>query len=298
MFLRGYVIGPQCCSVQSVCPITRITNVLNDMNVLTEIVEHKRAEVARRKSLVPVKALERKVFYEATPLSLKSYLARAESSGIIAEMKRKSPSKGEFRAHLDVERVSLGYMQHGATALSVLTDTKYFGGSHADLEIVRSFNLCPILCKDFFVDEYQIIEAKAFGADVILLIAAVLSESEMKYLISVAHGLKLEVLVEVHSIDEIRKVEALDWDHIGINARDLRDFSVSLDRAIELAVKLPRLRSKIAESGISGPHDLKRLKDAGFSGFLIGELFIKSNDPGKACGRLIADTKELQMSSL
>lgn len=268
------------------------------MNVLNEIIEHKRVEVARRKSLVPIEALERKVFFEATPLSLRSYLSRSDSSGIIAEMKRKSPSKGELRAHLDVERISIGYMQHGASALSVLTDTKYFGGSHADLEVARAFNLCPILCKDFLVDEYQIIEAKASGADVILLIAAVLTENEIRHFISVAHQLKLEVLMEVHSLDELRKVEALDWDHIGVNARDLRDFSVSLDRAIDLAGLLPAARIKIAESGISGPHDLKRLREAGFSGFLIGELFMKANDPGKACGRLIADTNELLMSSL
>jgi indole-3-glycerol phosphate synthase len=279
-------------------PLTLITNLLSDMNVLNEIVEHKISEVARRKSLVPIEALERKVFFDATPLSLRSYLSRADSSGIIAEMKRRSPSKGELRPHLNVERISIGYMQHGASALSVLTDTRYFGGSHADLEVAREFNLCPILCKDFLVDEYQIYEAKASGADVILLIAAVLSESEMRNFISVAHELKLEVLMEVHSVDELRKVEALDWDHIGVNARDLRDFSVSLDRAIDLAGLLPGASSKIAESGISGPHDLKRLKEAGFRGFLIGELFMKANDPGKACGRLIADTRELQMSCL
>jgi indole-3-glycerol phosphate synthase len=268
------------------------------MNVLNEIIEHKRAEVARRKSLVPFEALERKVFFEATPLSLRSYLSRADGCGIIAEMKRKSPSKGELRPYLDVERISIGYMQHGASALSVLTDTKYFGGSHADLEVARSFNLCPILCKDFLIDEYQVIEAKAFGADVILLIAAVLTEGEMRNFISLAHRLKLEVLMEVHSLEELHKVENLDWDHIGVNARDLRDFSVSLDRAIDLAGLLPVTRSKIAESGISGPHDLRRLKEAGFGGFLIGELFMKANDPGKACGRLIAETRELLMSSL
>jgi indole-3-glycerol phosphate synthase len=213
-------------------------------------------------------------------------------------MKRKSPSKGDFRPHLDVERISISYMQHGASALSVLTDTRYFGGSHADLEIARTFNLCPILCKDFLVDEYQIVEAKAFGADVILLIAAVLSDIEISHFISVAHGLKMEVLMEVHSADELRKVEALDWDHIGVNARDLSDFSVSLDRAIELAGLLPGSISKIAESGISGPQDLKLLKEAGFGGFLIGELFMRANDPGRACGRLIVDTRELRMSSL
>jgi len=263
------------------------------INILSEIVEHKKGEVAHRKSLVPLEALERKVFFDGPPLSLRVYLARSDSSGVIAEMKRKSPSKGEFRSHLNVEGVSMGYMQHGASALSVLTDNKYFGGSHADLEVARMFNFCPILCKDFLIDEYQIFEAKAFGADVILLIAAILSESEIKHFISVAHELKLEVLVEIHNEEELHKVEALDWDHIGVNARDLRDFSVSIDRAIKLSALVPSTRSKIAESGIAGSHDLKRLKDAGFSGFLIGELFMKANDPGKACGQLIASTKNL-----
>jgi indole-3-glycerol phosphate synthase len=178
-------------------------------------------------------------------------------------------------------------MQHGASALSVLTDSHFFGGAHADLEKARYYNLCPILCKDFILDEYQITEARAYGADVILLIAAILDDDKIMRFIDLSHRLNMEVLVEVHTENELDRVIDFKWDHLGINARDLRDFSVSIDRAIKLGNMVNNLRSRIAESGIHGPADLIKLREAGFNGFLIGELFMKANDPGRALGQLI-----------
>jgi indole-3-glycerol phosphate synthase len=263
------------------------------MNILEKIVAHKRAEVAVRKNTIPIFALEKKPYFNGPTLSLKEYLNRSSGIGIIAELKRQSPSKGVLRQTLNVEEISIGYMQHGASALSVLTDTHFFGGSHADLEVARFFNLCPILCKDFLVEEYQIVEARAFGADVILLIAGVLDESTMKNFIDTAHSLGLEVLVEISNDEELAKIQNLQWDHVGVNSRDLRDFSVSIERSLNLAAMLPLSASKIAESGIDSPETLVRLRKGGYNGFLIGEQFITANDAGKACGKMIRESKKI-----
>ena len=168
------------------------------MNILDQILAHKETEVAERKSLYPVKLLEKSIFFPTQPVSLKKYLLREDKSGIIAEIKRKSPSKGVINPHVSIERTSIGYMQAGASALSVLTDQKFFGGSNDDLMIARKFNYCPILRKDFVIDEYQIVEAKSIGADAILLIAAALAPEKLASLCAFAHTLKLEVLMEVH----------------------------------------------------------------------------------------------------
>ncbi len=263
------------------------------MTILDKILANKRQEVARRQELKPIAALKESVHFSAPTLSLRTYLSREGALGIIAEIKRQSPSKGQLRSDLDVEEISISYMQHGASALSVLTDAKFFGGSLDDLQTARFFNLCPILCKDFVVDEYQIYEARSYGADVILLIAAALDSEALERLCLLAHELSMEVLVEVHSEDEIAGLPGVAFDHYGVNSRDLRDFTVDLDRAMALARLLPEGSSKIAESGIDAPEKLVRLKQAGFNGFLIGEYFMKANFPGRACGKLIAESTKL-----
>src|ERR1700749_3352019 len=176
------------------------------MNTLNTIIEHKRKEVQEKKDLYPSKLLERSIYYNSPCVSLKKYLLRNDLTGIIAEFKRKSPSKGFINKYADIEKTTVGYMQAGASALSVLTDTNFFGGKNEDLSLARKFNFCPILRKDFTVDEYQVIEARSIGADAILLIAAVLSKEQIKNLTKLATDLGLEVLLEIHGEEELDKV--------------------------------------------------------------------------------------------
>ena len=168
-------------------------------NILDQIVAHKREEVAKRKEIYPVKLLEQSIYFNTPTVSLSKYLRRPDKLGIIAEFKRRSPSKGDINPYASVEEVSIGYMQAGASALSVLTDTHFFGGKNEDLTEARKFNYCPILRKDFVIDEYQIIEARSIGADAILLIAACLEKAEIKSLAALAQSLGLEVLIEIHN---------------------------------------------------------------------------------------------------
>jgi indole-3-glycerol phosphate synthase len=257
------------------------------MNILEEIVAHKQKEVAERKSLYPVKLLEKSIFFETLPVSLKKYLLRPDKVGIIAEFKRKSPSKGMINAYVSVERTSVGYMQAGASALSILTDAAFFGGKNEDLTVARKFNFCPILRKDFVIDEYQIVEAKSIGADAILLIAAVLSPQQIQALAAFAHSLGLEVLLEVHSKEELdRSLPAL-VDAIGVNNRNLKDFTVNINQSKELAASIPDEFVKVTESGISQPETIIELEKFGYKGFLIGETFMKNSRPEKACAELI-----------
>src|SRR5918993_1938530 len=188
-----------CLEATTSTPGTSTLQHTEHMNILDQIIEHKRKEVSERKELYPIKFLEQSIFFGTQPVSLKRYIQREDKSGIIAELKRKSPSKGVINPHVSVERTSIGYMQAGASALSVLTDKNLFGGSNEDLTMARKFNFCPILRKDFTIDEYQIIEAKSIGADAILLIAAALDAPRLKTLASFAHTFGLEVLLEVHN---------------------------------------------------------------------------------------------------
>jgi indole-3-glycerol phosphate synthase len=173
------------------------------MSILTDIIAHKKKEVEERKSLYPVKLLEKSVFFQSPGVSLKKYLLRTDKTGIIAEIKRKSPSKGMINKYISVERTSIGYMQAGASALSILTDTEFFGGKNEDLITARKFNYCPILRKDFMVDEYQIVESKSIGADVILLLANVLDPVRVNELACLAKSLGMEVLLEVREAGEL-----------------------------------------------------------------------------------------------
>lgn len=249
------------------------------MNILDEIVEYKRREVAEAKSLYPVKLLEQSIFFPSPTVSLKKYVQRADKTGIIAEFKRKSPSKGVINAYASVERTTIGYMQAGASALSVLTDKHFFGGSNDDLKTVRKYNFCPILRKDFTIDEYQIIEAKSIGADAILLIAAILEPGEVKDLAHFARSLGLEVLLEVHDAEELKKNLDAGADLIGVNNRNLKTFDVSIDTSKLLADLIPKGVVGVSESGISNPETIVELRKYGYEGFLIGENFMKHSRP-------------------
>lgn len=264
------------------------------MNILDQIIEHKRKEVAERKSLYPTKLLEQSIYFGSPTVSLKKYIQRNDKSGIIAEIKRKSPSKGIINNAVSVERTSIGYMQAGASALSVLTDKEFFGGSNDDLTVARKFNFCPILRKDFTVDEYQIIEAKSIGADAILLIATVLSPAEIQQFSIQAKRLGLEVLLEVHSLEELKRSLADEIDLIGVNNRDLQSFSVSLDVSRELAGHIPNSFVKVSESGIDSTKAIVELKKFGFEGFLMGQNFMQHSRPEEAAKEFVKQLNKLE----
>jgi indole-3-glycerol phosphate synthase len=260
------------------------------MTILDDIIAHKKKEVEERKLLYPVKLLERSIYFDTRPVSLKKYLLREDKSGIIAEFKRKSPSKGMINEFASVEQITVGYMQAGASALSVLTDEHFFGGSNNDLTEARKFNYCPLLRKDFIVDEYQIIEAKSIGADVILLIAACLSGQDIAQFASKAKSLGLEVLMEIHQEEELSKINH-HLDVVGVNNRNLKNFEVTTETSKQLAERIPGDFLKISESGIGKPETILELKTFGYHGFLIGESFMKTSRPEKACRSFIQAMK-------
>jgi len=267
------------------------------MNILEKIIKQKREEVEERKALVPIALLEKSLYFDSPTVSLKEYLLREDKSGVIAEFKRKSPSKGNINLYSKVDEVTLGYMQSGASALSVLTDQQYFGGSDKDLMKARKLNYCPILRKDFIIDEYQILEARSIGADAILLIANVLSAEEIQRFSAQAKKLNLEVLLEVHNENELDKIPATDV-LIGVNNRNLETFEVSLQNSIDLFEKLPIDSVKVAESGIKTPEDITLLKEIGYNGFLIGEQFMKTPNPSHACRLFIEAIQNRQQVAI
>jgi indole-3-glycerol phosphate synthase len=260
---------------------------------LDKIIAHKRKEVEDRKSLYPVKLLGKSVYFNTLSVSMKTYLKRKDKSGVIAEFKRKSPSKGWINQFAKPDEITLGYMQSGASALSVLTDTEFFAGSFGDLTAARNENYCPILQKDFIIDEYQIIEAKSIGADAILLIAAILSKELIKLLTQFAHSLNLEVIIEIHSEEELEKIPN-DATIVGINNRNLKTFEVDLNNSEKLLYMLPAEKLKVAESGIHTAEKGARLKQMGFDGLLIGEQFMASIDPVSACRQFIRQLEKLE----
>jgi indole-3-glycerol phosphate synthase len=261
------------------------------MNILDTIIQHKRKEVEWRKANISVKELERTDLFSRPVLSLTKALLDPAATGIIAEFKRKSPSKGVINGEARVVDVTMAYAVNGATALSVLTDSKFFGGSEDDLRNARVNNI-PILRKDFIVDEYQLIEARSIGADVILLIAACLSPSDVKQLASVARSLQLEVLLEIHNEEELQHI-CDDCNVVGVNNRDLKHFTVDVNRSLELAEKIPANKVKISESGITDTDTIQKLRSAGFRGFLIGENFMKQPDPAIAFASFVKHLKKL-----
>jgi indole-3-glycerol phosphate synthase len=252
------------------------------MNILEKIVARKKEEVASAKAKKTIEDLERVVGFNRETYSLKDFLTDPLKSGIIAEFKRKSPSKGIINDKVSVEEVTKGYAAAGASALSVLTDHDFFMGHDDDLIAARAVNQIPVLRKDFMVDEYQIIEAKALGADIILLIAACLTPDEILSFSKLAKSLGLSILLEVHNREELDRSLNPYLDVIGVNNRNLKDFTVSIDTSLSLAEIIPAEFLKISESAISNPETIKMLKKVGFNGFLIGENFMKTDNPGKA----------------
>ncbi len=263
------------------------------MDILHQIISDKKQEVEKRKALFPVALLEQSIYFNTPVVSFRKYLTREDKVGIIAEYKRKSPSQGFINPYADVEPTSIGYMQAGASALSVLTDNKYFAGENKDLTTARKFNFCPILRKDFIIDEYQLIEAKSIGADVILLIAECLEKERLKSLAETAKNLGLEVLMEIHSPEQLDKLNPY-VDVVGVNNRDLTNFKVGIQHSIEIGPLIPDSVIKISESGLSRPESVVRLKEEGFRGFLIGTHFMKESNPAKACAQFISEIEALE----
>ena len=250
------------------------------MNILETIIAKKKIEIGERKSSISIVELKREKFFKKKVPDIKEYLLREDKTGIIAEFKRRSPSKGIINNTATVDKVTSAYTKYGASALSILTDESFFGGSLNDL-IEATINELPILRKDFIIDEYQLIESKAFGAGVILLIAACLSKNEVKQLASSAKNIGLNVLLEIHNDQELEHI-CDEVDVVGVNNRDLKTFIVDINRSIELSNKIRADKIKISESGIDNIETIDLLKQHGFQGFLIGEKFMREEDPGEA----------------
>lgn len=261
------------------------------MNILDKIVADKYKEVALKKRLIPASQLESSVLFGRKGPSLAAAL-RNSQTGIIAEHKRRSPSKETINQNTNVGQVAVGYENAGVCGMSVLTDIKYFGGSLEDLLLARASVQMPLLRKEFIIDEYQILEAKAYGADVILLIAAVLTRGEIKSLSEFAKKIGLDVLLEVHNEEELHKSIMPSLDMLGVNNRDLKTFTVSLETSKSLAKLIPDEFVKVSESGISSVEAIKDLKPYGYQGFLIGENFMSTENPGKSAKKFIEELKK------
>jgi indole-3-glycerol phosphate synthase len=261
------------------------------MNILDKIVANKKREVQYAKDRTSYTKLEESDLFHRDCYSFKDFLLDPQRTGIIAEFKRKSPSKGIINDKVSVTKVTNAYAEAGASALSVLTDRNFFMGKKADLVAARKANIIPVLRKDFMIDEYQIIEAKSLGADIILLIAAILTPAEIQKLASLAKSLGLNILLEVHNLEELERSINPNVDAIGVNNRNLADFTVSVETSYKLASHIPSEFLKISESAISNPETIKQLKLAGFNGFLIGENFMKQQDPGQAMRDFVSELR-------
>jgi len=256
------------------------------MNILDQIISDKKREVSLKKAIIPISQLEKSLLFSTQTHSLNKLLLES-NTGIIAEHKRRSPSKSVINNRLGVEEVVLGYQNAGVCGISVLTDGKYFGGSLDDFILARAVVNIPLLRKDFMVDAYQIVEAKAHGADVILLIAAVLSRSELKTLSELSHSLGMEVLCEIHNQEELEKSLMSSINLIGVNNRNLKTFEVNIENSIKLSEKIPNEFIKVSESGLSNEDTVKDLRTFGFRGFLMGEHFMKTENPGVSAQKFI-----------
>lgn len=258
---------------------------LSDM--LDRIIAHKHQEVAQRREMTPITALEQQPYFSRQGFSLGAYITNPTKTGIIAEYKRKSPSKGIINDTASVADVTTGYAQAGASALSILTDSEFFGGTTDDVLAARPLHEIPILRKEFIIDEYQIIEAKAMGADAILLIAACLDKKTIQTFSEVAFGLGLSVLLELHGEEEIEHITDTR-QIIGINNRNLKTMQVDIDTSFRMIEALPAASIKVAESGIQQPETIRALRKLGYQGFLIGENFMKTNNPAQAFHDFVA----------
>ncbi len=257
------------------------------MNILDTIKAQKIKEVAVLKTQFSYSFLEEQPLFNSATHSLKKAIESSVSGGIIAEFKRKSPAKGNINLNADVIEVTQGYANATVSGLSVLTDETFFGAQKTDFELARKNNTIPMLRKDFMVDEYQIIQSKAMGADVILLIAKILTKNQLQSYTNLAHELGMEVFLETQNEVEILENINLNFDVIGINNRNLNSFEVSVENSIKLAQLLPKSSIKIAESGIQSLETIQLLKANGFDGFLMGEYFMKEQNPEEKCRNLI-----------
>jgi indole-3-glycerol phosphate synthase len=258
------------------------------MTILNKIIENKKKELSLLKGLTSVRDLENSKLFHREPISLSAFISDRSKTGIIAEFKRKSPSKGIINSSSSVAEVTSGYFKEGASGISVLTDTQFFGGSTTDLFLIRGNSIFPILRKDFIIDEYQVIESKSVGADAILLIASVLGNHEILTLSHLARSLGMEVILEIHKHEDLIKVNKF-INIIGVNNRDLKTFEVNIAVSEKIIEKIPDGFLKISESGISSPDVIKKLRLSGFDGFLIGEKFMNSSDPVKAFAEFVRD---------
>jgi len=242
------------------------------MTILQKIINHKKLEISAKKKNISIEKLKDNVFFNRKTLSLKENIKG--KSGIIAEFKRKSPSKGNINLDANLLDTVLKYEKFGASGISILTDNEFFGGSNDDIMNVRNNIKIPILRKDFMIDYYQFYEAKAIGADVVLLIAACLSTNEVQEFTSLAHDLGLEVLLEIHTEEELKHI-CHNIDFVGINNRNLKNFEVDLSHSVKLKNMIPNNILSVAESGIYNIEDFKFLKEKGFNAFLMGEYFMR-----------------------
>ncbi|MCX8531125.1 indole-3-glycerol phosphate synthase TrpC [Chryseobacterium luquanense] len=258
------------------------------MNILDKIIETKEREISDSKSKISLQQLKDSEFFERKTNSLKETIK--SKSGIIAEFKRKSPSKGIINDKVPPLEVVSAYEQFGASGISILTDKDYFGGSFEDILSIRNHINIPILRKDFMIDEYQFYEAKSIGADVVLLIAACLSPQQVQEFTQLSHELGLEVLLEIHTEAELKHFN-LEIDLVGINNRNLKDFKVDLQHSVNLKNQLPKDVLSIAESGIYNINDFNYLKEKGFNGFLMGEYFMKHENPGNKFEEFVSNLK-------
>ena len=257
------------------------------MNILDAIVEHKKMEVLKRKARRPLSDLRSFPHYGGDT----NRVDPGPGPGVIAEFKRKSPSRGTINSHASAVGVAEGYRKAGARAMSILTDRDFFGGSLRDLLAVRESEPdLPLLRKDFIIDPFQVHEASAYGADIILLIAAILDPVQVKELAMAAAELDLQVLFEVHNEEELEKIQP-SITFVGVNNRDLKTFKVDTNKSLELLPKMPGRVVPVSESGLGDPGEVRRLYNAGFSLFLMGEAFMKEADPGSACRTFIENTR-------
>ena len=264
-------------------------------DILSEIIANKRFEIDLQKQAIPSEQLQEKLSDEIQPgYSMKQALT-SSSTGSIAEFKRRSPSQGWIYEDARPEQVVPEYAASGASALSILTDEKFFGGSLKDIRTARPLVNIPILRKDFIIDEYQLYQAKIVGADAVLLIAAALDTEKCHALAEKAHELGLEVLLEIHTAEELPFINK-EIDMVGINNRNLGTFFTDVENSFRLAGQLPRNTVLVSESGISDPQTVKRLRNAGFRGFLIGETFMKTEQPGKKLEEFINESNPVTHS--
>lgn len=257
-------------------------NTTGKGGILNKIVLHKYTEVEEAKARVSMSDLETVKGFQRKCYSMREFMLDPVRTGIIAEFKRISPSKGIINDKVQPAIVTKQYADAGASALSVLTDNKFFGGKLTDLIEARAANNIPILRKDFIIDEYQIVEAKALGADIILLIASILNPKQIAQFAQLAKALSMNVLLEVHNREELERSMVDELDAVGVNNRNLDNFDVSVQNSYDLVELIPDQFLKISESGISDPQTIMELKKSGFDGFLIGENFMKEENPGLA----------------